>query len=158
KRPEGRAPGAVPRCAPGWRLPMIPLPKGLGPAYTTTMKRQLVCLVVALLATVLTPRAEGPDDQYVRIYYLIQEADSWNEKGDLRQAIAKYMEAQSALKTLQVLNPDWNERVVNYRLDYIARKLDPLTQKLPPLTAAPGSPAADNATVASLMAATNQLK
>src|SRR5262249_23085826 len=102
--------------------------------------------------------AEGPDDQYVRIYYLIQEADSWNEKGDLRQAIAKYMEAQSALKTLQVLNPDWNERVVNYRLDYIARKLDPLTQKLPPLTAAPASPAADNATVASLMAATNQLK
>src|SRR5262249_9981874 len=101
------------------------------------MKRPVALLTAALLAIVLALRAEGPDDQYVRIYYLIQEADSWNEKGDLRQAIAKYMEAQSALKTLQVLNPDWNERVVTYRLDYIARKLDPLTQKLPPATAAP---------------------
>jgi Flp pilus assembly protein TadD len=95
------------------------------------MMRWFIVLSVLLASLLCVRAAEGPDDQYVRIYYLIQEADSLNGKGDTRQAVARYLEAQTALRSLKLLHPDWNEKVVNFRLNYITAKLDPLMQKVP---------------------------
>ena len=90
------------------------------------------CLWLAMvLAAVLAVRAEGPDDRYVRIYYMIQEADQLNDRGNVRPAVNKYMEARNALQGLKLAYPDWNEKVVNYRLNYITSRLDPLMQQLP---------------------------
>src|SRR5437588_6617939 len=73
--------------------------------------------------------AEGPDDQFVRIYNWIQQADALAESGRNDQAGQKYLQAQAELKTLQAAHPDWNASVVGFRLKYVAEKLATLTQK-----------------------------
>ena len=82
--------------------------------------------VLVLAAFML--QAETPDGQYVRIYNLIQQADILSGTGGNDQARQKYLDAQAELKTLRKTHPGWNESVVEYRLNYIAEKLDPLTQ------------------------------
>lgn len=86
------------------------------------MKRPLV-LVLAFLLAAFCARADGLDDQYVRIYNLIQEADLLNSNGQVNQALSKYVEAQNALQKFHRINPDWNPKVVNFRLNYLESKV-----------------------------------
>ena len=91
--------------------------------------------------------AEDLNDRFVRIYNLIQQADALNETGRDDQAREKYLEAQAELKTLRKAHPDWNETVVGFRLEYVAKKLKPLAQEVQPpgqssTTKEPESPAA----------------
>jgi tetratricopeptide (TPR) repeat protein len=74
--------------------------------------------------------AQSPDEQYVRIYQIIQEADRLNDAGQARAAAAKYVEAQEALTRFRGVYPGWNERVINYRLNYVTTKLAPLSGSL----------------------------
>lgn len=99
------------------------------------MKRFLV--IVALFLAVLGTRAEGPDDQYVRIYNLIQEADKLNSNDQPSEALSKYLQAQTALQRFQKGYPDWNNNVVNFRLNYMADKIAALSARVP----APAAPA-----------------
>jgi len=105
------------------------------------MNRLLLLLACVFFAS-LPVRADGPDEQYVRIYQLIQEADRLNDRGEGRNAAEKYIEARQSLDRFRGLYPGWNDRVVNYRLNYIATKLAPLTQQLSVLvpSAAPTNP------------------
>ena len=91
------------------------------------MKRFLVVTILALLALSPMARADGPDDQYVAIYSLIQQADALNEKGDAAAALAKYNEAQYALTRFQASFPDTYVKVVKYRLGYLVGKITQLT-------------------------------
>src|SRR6185436_6072499 len=93
------------------------------------MKPLLMLVAVWLTTAFSLAAAEAPEDQYVRIYGLIQEADTLQEKGEASQAVVKYVEAQTSLKNLQIANPGWNEKIVKYRLQYIEGKLEPLLQK-----------------------------
>jgi tetratricopeptide (TPR) repeat protein len=102
------------------------------------MKRSLVLLAATLLALSVIAR-DGPDDQYVVIYNLIQDGDSLNDKAQPAQALAKYLDAQKALKSFQYGYPTWNIKVVNYRLKYLAARIAQVSMTLP-------SPAATNAT------------
>src|SRR5687768_14133557 len=68
-------------------------------------------------------QAEGPDDEYVRIYSLIQQADALAESGRSELARQKYSEAHSELDRVQRTNPGWNQLVVQFRLDYVREKL-----------------------------------
>jgi len=90
---------------------------------------RLFILFVACAALV-SVRAQGPDEQYVRIYQLIQEADRLGETGQSRAAAAKYVEAQEALTRFRGIYPGWNDRLINYRLSYITTKLAPLSALL----------------------------
>jgi len=99
------------------------------------MKRFYVLL--ALLASLLGARAEGPDDQYVRIYNLIQQADSLQANGQPSQALAKYLEAQSGLQRFRKGYPEWNVKVVNFRINYLAAKVAALSGSTPPAAPAP---------------------
>ena len=87
-------------------------------------------LLVASLLLLIKPllRAEGPDEQFVRIYNGILQADALAETGRKDQARRKYLEAQAELKTLRQSHPDWNEIVVEFRLKYVAEKLEPLAE------------------------------
>lgn len=78
----------------------------------------IVALIVVLVPRV---RADGADDQYVQIYTLIQEGDS--SVTNHAQALAKYNEALTALQRFQKIYPGWNDRVVNFRLNYLASKI-----------------------------------
>ncbi|MEO7296981.1 MAG: tetratricopeptide repeat protein [Verrucomicrobiota bacterium] len=83
------------------------------------MKR-ILCL---LLLTTAIIHAEGPDQEYVRIYNLINQGDSLKESGNVRAARENYEEAQTGLKKLRTNSPKWNETLTQYRLDYVTEKL-----------------------------------
>src|SRR5690242_11119051 len=110
------------------------------------MKRYFT-LVITLLAAISMVRADGLDDQYVQIFNVIQEADSLsNNHPD--QALAKYSQAQTALQRLKSGSPDWNSKVVGFRLSYVSAKIAALSAKAPAAveasstakTSAPGAP------------------
>jgi len=69
--------------------------------------------------------AAGPDDQYVAIYDLIQQGDSLSANQP-QVAAQKYQEAQTQLKALQNVAPNWNKEVVAYRLTYLSEKMQEL--------------------------------
>ena len=75
-------------------------------------------LIVLILLTGIV-RA-GPDDDFVEIYQLIQATDAQRENGRFRDARDGYTRAQELLQKLKKEYPDWNERVVVYRLRYVA--------------------------------------
>jgi tetratricopeptide (TPR) repeat protein len=91
---------------------------------------RLLCLLVCFVLACAAAHAQGPDEQYVRIYQSIQEADRLSDMGDQRSAAAKYVEAQQGLTRFRTIYPGWNERVINYRLNYVATKLAPITAAL----------------------------
>ncbi|MGA3163825.1 MAG: tetratricopeptide repeat protein [Verrucomicrobiota bacterium] len=101
-----------------------------------------------LALSLLPTRAEqNPDDQYIIIYALMQQADTLEDSGDLHQALADYVEARNELGKFQKVFPDWNPKIVNFRLDYLAEKIAGLTARLPaapqsetPLSAAAPAP------------------
>ena len=81
---------------------------------------------VAMLLLLVSPpeaRAAAADDGYVGIYNLIQQGDALNENGQFASAMAKYSRAQDDLKRFQAANPDWNEKVVEFRIRYLAAKI-----------------------------------
>ena len=96
------------------------------------MKR-LVALLILILAALLPPaRAQqGPDDQYIIIYSLMQQADALDSSGQSRQALAQYVQVQGELQKFQNIYPDWSPRIVNFRLNYLAEKIAEVTAKLP---------------------------
>ena len=53
---------------------------------------------MALLAAPWATKADGTDDQYVRIYSAIQEADALLEHEQTSQALAKYQETQQRIQ------------------------------------------------------------
>ncbi|MDB6122689.1 MAG: Tetratricopeptide 2 repeat protein [Pedosphaera sp.] len=91
------------------------------------MKRLFTLMILLLLAMSPMARAQGPDDQYINIYNLIQQADALSERGQSGPAMAKYLEAQSTLKKFQTVNPDWNAKVVKFRLNYLEGKIAQLS-------------------------------
>src|SRR5438105_654689 len=106
------------------------------------MKRSFALVLMCLLAAASAALAQGPDDQYVRIYNLIQEGDALNSSGQTSQAMAKYLEAQTGLQRFQRGYPEWNVKVVSFRLSYLAGKVAELSPKasVPPATS-PGTTA-----------------
>ena len=51
------------------------------------MKRFVALVLVALFAGLPRVHADGPDDQYLQIYYLVQEADSLSSSGQPARAL-----------------------------------------------------------------------
>jgi cytochrome c-type biogenesis protein CcmH/NrfG len=96
------------------------------------MKHFAALLFLAL--AVGLPRAhaqQGPDDQYVIIYSLMQRADELALTGQPQQALEQYAEVQGDLQKFQKIFPDWNPKIVSFRLDYLAEKIGGLTAQFP---------------------------
>ncbi len=110
------------------------------------MNRLFVLMVGLLVLTQFAP-AQSVDEQYVRIYNLIQQADALRASGDDQGALPKYLEAQTALAQIQRVNPTWSPKVVSYRLNYLATKIAAIQEvspaaNLPPATGTPDKKAA----------------
>ena len=105
-------------------------------------------LAFLFLTFLLSPaRAQqGADDQYLIIYSLVQQADSLSNAGHAREAQAGYVEAQDELRKFQRVYPDWNPKIVSFRLSYLAEKIAELTPQIPatnpppPVASTPASP------------------
>src|SRR6266487_3264703 len=83
----------------------------------------LAASLLALICGSAFLRAEGPDDEYVRIYNLIQQADALAESGRSDLARQQYAEAHSELDRVRMAHPGWNKQVVQFRLNYVLDKL-----------------------------------
>ena len=88
-------------------------------------------VVVALLLGLWGAQAQGPDDQYISIYSLIQEAGKLNSGGQPGEALQKYLEAQTALQQFQKGYPEWNPNVISFRLNDVAAKIAELSPRVP---------------------------
>ena len=79
---------------------------------------------IAVLLLLLVPRvhADGADDQYVQIYNLIQQGDTAGANHP-DEALTNYLAAQNSLLRFQKIYPNWNVKVVNFRLNYLASKI-----------------------------------
>ncbi len=86
-------------------------------------------ILAALTFLVCGLHAQGPDDQFVKIYNLLLQADQLNDSGQTGQAYQKYMEVRDGLQRLQLGYPSWQPRVIKYRLGYVADKIAPLAIK-----------------------------
>lgn len=91
-------------------------------------------IIAALLLALCGARAQGPDDQYIRIYTLIQEADKLVSDLQPSDALPKYLEAQTALQRLQKGYPNWNPPVIAFRLSYLTTKIAALAPAAPAST------------------------
>lgn len=89
---------------------------------------------------------QGPDSNYVRIYQMIQDADTLRNGGQTTQAAERYRQAHEALTRFHEENPSWHENIVQFRLNYIVSRLEPLgglsvKTNAPPAVAAAAAPA-----------------
>ncbi len=105
--------------------------------------KHLVALLLVLAALLPAARAQnaGPDDQYVIIYSLMQQADASAAADQPRQALAQYLSVQADLQRFARIYPDWNPRIVNFRLNYLAEKIAEVTQQLPVTNLVPATAA-----------------
>jgi hypothetical protein len=76
--------------------------------------------------------AERPEDQYIRVYSLIQQADVLLAKGEDLAALNLYHKAQGTLAQIKQENPTWNSNIVEFRTKYLSEKVGPLEEKYPP--------------------------
>ncbi len=92
--------------------------------------------VISLLA-ISPARADGPEDDYLNVYNMMQEADALAAGGQRAPALAKYQAAEKALQQLRTTYPTWNTKVVSFRLNYLAEKIAALSEKasVPPPSA-----------------------
>ncbi len=103
----------------------------------------LRCFAVVLALVWAVRVCAGPDDDFITIYNLIQVTDSQNSAGRGADAREGYLKAQQLLRQLQKSYPTWNERVIAYRLRYVAEKLAAIPE-MPadaPKSADPAKPA-----------------
>jgi hypothetical protein len=114
-------------------------------------------LLLALLLGLWPARADGPDDDYLQIYNLIHQADDLNTNGKTAQAKAKFQEAQTALKNFQRDYPDWNVKLVAYRVNYVAGKVAALSAPPPAAGTATNAPEAQSGATASAQTSTKQV-
>jgi tetratricopeptide (TPR) repeat protein len=94
------------------------------------MKRLFALVVLALMMAAMPARAQSTDEQYVRIYNLMQQGEALENLGEAAKALAKYREAHTALQGLQRGNPQWKPNVVSFRLNYLAGRIEGLARKV----------------------------
>jgi hypothetical protein len=86
--------------------------------------------LLALLTAVFPAFADEKDDEYLRIYSIVQDADSLDSKGKTAPALAKYEEALKALRKFKQQYPEWNPKSVSFRLSYLGTKIAALSDKV----------------------------
>lgn len=119
------------------------------------MNRLFVALLGCCLAT-LVASAQSPEEQYVRIYNLIQQADALRTAGQPDQALPKYLEANTALTQIQKIYPTWQSNVVNYRLNYLAEKIEAIPGAKPVLRPAAPEPPSPSSSATAAAEATSR--
>jgi tetratricopeptide (TPR) repeat protein len=90
-----------------------------------------------LLLGVVTSWAQSTDEQYVRIYNLMQQGVALEASGQSESALAKYLEANTELKQLKRVYPAWNPKVVDYRLRFLAERIEAIPAGIPPAPTPP---------------------
>ena len=111
---------------------------------------RFLALVSAAAFLLAGTSAYAQEEQYVQVYNLIQDADAAVSSETPILALNKYLRAQGELQKFQKVYPDWNGRIVNFRLNYLAAKIADLSGRAPaviPSNTTPVAPAVKAAPV-----------
>jgi tetratricopeptide (TPR) repeat protein len=104
-------------------------------------------LAALIFAVSFSARAQSnPDDQYIIIYSMMQQADSLQANGQVQQALTEFEQTLSDLKKFQGVYPDWNPTIVNFRVKYMTDKINELMPQIPAATNAPAMAVTNGAT------------
>jgi len=106
--------------------------------------KQFLILVTATIFLFSGVKLRAQEEQYVQVYNLIQEADAAAGSDTPVVALNKYLRAQAELQKFQKVYPDWNSRIVTFRLNYLSTKIADLSGRAP----VPTTPAATATTPA----------
>ncbi len=111
------------------------------------MRRQSALVAILFCLTAVFSYGQGPEQEYVQIYLKIQDGDSLAAQGHSKAALQDYQEAQAELRQLANGYPRWNEKLVQFRLDYLQKQIEAVSAELPkppakeqPEAATKGSP------------------
>jgi hypothetical protein len=107
-----------------------------GDCWLSSRLRQLVVLLCSvLLAATSLAQVESADDQYLKIFQVIDQADTLKAAGKSEPALAKYRDAHNALIKFRQANPRSNVQAVAYRLNYVDEQIAALSQPATPAAA-----------------------
>jgi len=87
------------------------------------MKRVVWCLLLGL--SLLGPgrlAGAGPDDDFIRIYALIQQGDTFFQNNRVGEARARYGEALRLLEAFEKNYPGWNDALIRFRKQYLQER------------------------------------
>ena len=117
----------------------------------------LVGLLALVVVSPLARAQQTPDDQYIAIYSLIEQADALQAASQPRSALAGYTQALTQLQKFQKAFPDWDPKIVNFRLNYLTEKINSLAAQFPasPQSGTPPTPTPTNAAANPTPPATN---
>ncbi len=102
------------------------------------MKRFFFLAVLAtLFACVPVQAQQNADERYVVVYGLIQQGDNLLAAGESARALDSYNQAQAELQSFNKAFPNWNPNIINFRLSYVASKIEDLSATLAPTNAVP---------------------
>jgi len=85
------------------------------------------CILLSSLAA--GHAATTPQDQFLKIYFLLQDADRLEQKGQYASARSRYTEVADQLSDLKRNNPDWEPSIVNFRIKFARDKIAALADK-----------------------------
>lgn len=104
------------------------------------MNRLFLTALVCLLALASATRADGPDEQFVQAYRLIQQGDELRTSGQPKAALERYYLAESELRKIQRMAPDWQASLIRYRLKSVGDLIAPLAKQFPDVQPPSGAP------------------
>src|SRR4051812_31641770 len=110
-----------------------------------------------ILGTASGLHAQDLDDQYLSIHQLVQQGEAYVTMGEPDKAMSRFKQAQTALLKFQRQHPEWNAKMVNYRLQYLAQKISPPPPK-GQAAAAPAKPGVQAEAEGAAPAADKQVK
>jgi cytochrome c-type biogenesis protein CcmH/NrfG len=115
----------------GRRLKSAPaLPNHAAISYFSGVKYFTALLgLIFAFALPLAHAQQSPDEQYLAVYNLIQKADEFQAAGRARLALDNYSQALAGLQKFQKAFPDWETKIVTYRLGYLTEKVNSLTAR-----------------------------
>lgn len=105
------------------------------------MKHAVWRWFLVLLAGGVLVFAAGPDDQFIRIYSIIQDGDTLQANGRRGEAQERYREALTLLLQFEKDYPRWNDAIVNFRKQYLQDRAGTQSTAAPTAPAVPGTPA-----------------
>ena len=101
------------------------------PLGMTRLFPALIVMGTIWLTTPATIQAAPADDQYLKIYRAIENADALATAGKTAQAITNYQQADKALKEFRRTFPNYSPKLVGYRLNYVSDKIARLNAPAP---------------------------
>ena len=87
--------------------------------------------LILVIALPMARAQQSPDDQYIAIYSLMQQADALQAADQPRSALAGYTQALAELQKFQKAFPYWDPEIIAYRLNYLTSKVNGLAAQLP---------------------------